>query len=255
MVTVLSDCVFVVFWLLTVRPMPVGMHWIWVSSAVVSAITCKLSFRLSFLNYIGLGPCIWVSSNNSCDWMCILNFFELLWTIFYLALFRTFSNFKLISSNFTTMQISCATEQIRLRCCSAADLCGPKEPCTRWGFRTAAREGALLRGHMCRPVIKYMNYVTTAMRPIANFLWAFISYWHRRLLVNGAMPGKMSMYLFSRSAHTGMSAKYCDRLVSSLSVSPLAYLKSIRSNFSKLSERLRCSHECQRRRKMIYCWK
>jgi len=46
MVTILSDCVFVVFWLLTV--MPLGMHWIWMSSTLVSAIICKFWFRLSF---------------------------------------------------------------------------------------------------------------------------------------------------------------------------------------------------------------
>jgi len=45
----------------------------------------------------------WASSDNSRDYMWISNFFELFRTLLYLELFRTFPNFKLISSNFTTM--------------------------------------------------------------------------------------------------------------------------------------------------------
>jgi len=48
----------------------------------------------------------WVSFDNSCDWMWILNIFELFRTLLHLELFRTFLSFKLLSSNFTTMKKS-----------------------------------------------------------------------------------------------------------------------------------------------------
>ena len=51
----------------------------------------------------------WVSFDNSCDWMWILNIFELFRTLLHLELFLTFLSFKLISSNFTTMKKSAAS--------------------------------------------------------------------------------------------------------------------------------------------------
>ena len=53
-----------------------------------------------------------------------------------------------------------------------ADTCGPREPCINWG-PDPRREGAVLKGDMFRPIVKYRDYAD-AIRAFAKLPWPVV---------------------------------------------------------------------------------